>query len=508
MSKSESDASEKIDLVPLQGLKLGLATLAIVIPNFMNVLDTTIAVVSLPAMAGSLGSTPSQSTWILTSYTVCLAVVLPLSGWLSQRFGELQVFVFSILGFTLCSALCGMSSGFYELVFIRALQGFSGGLLLPLSQSLTLRIFPQEKKGLALGLWSLSSALAPVLGPILGGVITDNWGWPWIFFINIPFGLLSIYLCLLYRRSLPSEHIKTPVDFQGLMLLIGGIVCLQLALDRGQEMDWLNAIQIRIFFAVAVISLLVFVLWERDEPHPVVDLGLFRIGTFTLGSLLVAGVYITYITSMVLYPIWLQSVMGYTATWSGLVLAPTLLTPFVLMPLVGKLVNRAPIQWFVLLGVILMAYGMYLHGSAWVGLDAAHIAWSRVIIGTSMPFLWVPLTVVSLSQVPADKMSSATGLHNFMRMLGASVGTAVSVSMWDHRTIYHRSQLVESVAMPQSAMDAQSHTVEQLALLELEIQRQATTLSMNDTFYAMIVLLLLIAVVSFALPARIAAPPN
>jgi DHA2 family multidrug resistance protein len=490
-------------LTRLQGLPLVLATLAISLPYFMSVLDTTIIVVSLPSIAGALGATHSQGTWILTSYAVCLAVVLPLAGWLSQRYGELQVFVFSILGFTVTSALCGLADNFSLLVLLRALQGFTGGLLVPLSQSLMLRIYPADKQGLALGIWSLSAAAAPVVGPILGGVLTDNWGWPWIFYINVPFGLLSLFLLYNYRSSLPKSYRKTPVDYIGLLLLVGGVVCLQLALDRGQELDWLASRQIQLLFLSAIIGLVFFVVWERDEKYPVVDLSLFRNHAFVLGSVLIAGVYIVFMISGMIYPIWLQTAMGYTATWSGLVLAPTLLTPFVLMPLVGKYLHLADLRLFVWFGAALMSFGMYLHGSAWVGLDVQSIAWARVVIGTSMPFLWVPLVSATLAGVTADKMAMATGLYNFIRMLGASLGMGLSVTLWDQRSIYHHSQLVDSVSRGELPGGVVIESSASLSLLEMEIQRQASTLALNDVFFAAIVLLALVALGSLGLPGRL-----
>jgi len=490
-------------LTPLRGLPLILVTLAITLPYFMSVLDTTIIVVSLPSIAGALGATLNQGTWVLTSYAVCLAVVLPLSGWLCQRYGELQVFVFSILGFTVTSALCGLAENFSILVLLRAMQGFTGGLLVPLSQSLMLRIYPADKQGLALGIWSLSAAVAPVVGPILGGVLTDHWGWPWIFYINVPFGLVSLFLLFRHRSALPTSHSKSPVDFFGLLLLVSGVVCLQLALDRGQELDWLASRQIQLLFLVAIIALIFFIIWERDDPYPVVDLGLFRYPSFVLGSVLVAGVYIVFVVSGMIYPIWLQTAMGYTATWSGLVLAPTLLTPFVLMPLVGKYMHMTDLRVLVWIGAALMSYGMYLHGSAWVGLDAQSIAWARVVIGTSMPFLWVPLVAATLSRVDTEKMAMATGLYNFIRMLGASLGIGLSVTLWDNRGIYHHSQLVEAAsraALPDiQGVDASLS----LDLLEMEIQRQASTLALNDVFLAAIGLLVLVALGSLALPGRL-----
>ena len=267
----------------LSGPPLVIATLAVALASFMNILDTTIAIVALPTISGNLGATASQGSWIITIYSVCLAVVLPLSGWITRRFGEVRVFCVAIFMFSLASWLCAIATNFNELLLFRALQGFTGGLLLPLSQSLLLRMYPPEKHGLALGIWAITSAVAPVMGPILGGYITDNFGWPWIFLINVPVGIFSVYFCWKILRSIESEIHREPVDFIGLVLLMVGVICFQLVLDRGHELDWLASNQIRVMLVVSVLFFFLFLAWEWGEPHPVVDLSLFAHRNFVLG---------------------------------------------------------------------------------------------------------------------------------------------------------------------------------------------------------------------------------
>jgi DHA2 family multidrug resistance protein len=303
----------------LRGLPLVLATFAVAVASFMNILDTTIAVVAVPTISGNLGATPSQGSWIFTIYSVCLAVVLPLSGWITRRYGQVRVFCIGLLLFTLTSWLCAIADTFNQLLLFRAFQGASGGLLVALSQSLLLRIWPPEKHGMALGIWGITSAVAPVLGPLLGGYITDNFGWPWIFLINLPVGAVSVYICWTLLRPFESETHRDPVDFVGLLLLMVGVICFQLFLDRGHELDWLASIQMRVLLVVAVFCFFLFLAWEVGEAHPVVDLSLFTYRNFVTGTALISVLYVCFVLATVLYPIWLQTAMGYTATWAGLV---------------------------------------------------------------------------------------------------------------------------------------------------------------------------------------------
>lgn len=494
----------------LHGLPLFIATVAVALASFMNVLDTTIAIVALPTISGNLGATPSQGTWVITSYSVCLAVVLPLSGWITRRFGDVNTFCAAVLLFSLASWLCAAATSFNQLLFFRGLQGFSGGLLLPLSQSLLLRMYPPEKHGLALGIWGITSAVAPVVGPMLGGVITDNFGWPWIFLINIPIGVFSAYVCWNILRPFESEKVREPVDFVGLILLAVGVICFQLVLDRGHELDWLASTQIRVMLVISVLFFFLFLAWERDAEHPVVDLSLFTHRNFVTGSILISVLYMCFVLATVLYPIWLQTVMGYTATWAGLVMAPFGLLPIIMMPLVGQRLRQWDARPTVTFGICLFVLGYYLHAQTSTDSSATFIASVRLLMGAAMPFAWMPLMLLALSGLPTDKLASATGIFNFLRMLASSLGTAAGVTLWDHRTIHHRGRLAENISPDspqyQQAMDLLSQRLPdpQAALVALDgaVTAQASTLALDDIFYLSAAIMMPLAFIAWLLPAH------
>jgi DHA2 family multidrug resistance protein len=496
----------------LQGTPLVIATVAVALASFMNILDTTIAIVALPTISGNLGATASQGSWVITSYSVCLAVVLPLSGWITRRFGEVHTFCVAVLLFSATSWLCAMAGSFNQLLLFRGLQGFSGGLLLPLSQSLLLRMYPPEKHGLALGIWGITSAVAPVMGPVIGGLITDNFGWPWIFLINIPIGIFSAYVCWKTLRRFESETHREPVDFFGLFLLMVGVICFQLVLDRGHELDWLASTQIRVMLAISVLFFFLFLAWERGAAHPVVDLSLFAHRNFVIGSMLISVIYICFLLATVLYPIWLQTTMGYTATWAGIVMAPFGILPIILMPLIGQRLRQWDARPTITFGIFIFVVAFYLHAQTSTDSTASYIASVRLMMGAAMPFAWMPLMLLALTGIPADKMASATGIFNFIRMLAASLGTAAGVTLWDQRTIQHRSQLAESISadspqyqqtmelLAQRLPDPQSA----LAALDQAVTIQARTLALNDIFYLSAAVILPLAFVAWLLPAHAA----
>jgi DHA2 family multidrug resistance protein len=496
----------------LQGTPLVIATVAVALASFMNILDTTIAIVALPTISGNLGATSSQGSWVITSYSVCLAVVLPLSGWITRRFGEVHTFCVAVLLFSATSWLCAMAGSFNQLLLFRGLQGFSGGLLLPLSQSLLLRMYPPEKHGLALGIWGITSAVAPVMGPVIGGLITDNFGWPWIFLINIPIGIFSAYVCWKTLRRFESETHREPVDFFGLFLLMVGVICFQLVLDRGHELDWLASTQIRVMLAISVLFFFLFLAWERGAAHPVVDLSLFAHRNFVIGSMLISVIYICFLLATVLYPIWLQTTMGYTATWAGIVMAPFGILPIILMPLIGQRLRQWDARPTITFGIFIFVVAFYLHAQTSTDSTASYIASVRLMMGAAMPFAWMPLMLLALTGIPADKMASATGIFNFIRMLAASLGTAAGVTLWDQRTIQHRSQLAESISadspqyqqtmelLAQRLPDPQSA----LAALDQAVTIQARTLALNDIFYLSAAVILPLAFVAWLLPAHAA----
>ena len=491
----------------LTGLTLVIATFAIAMANFMNVLDTTISVVSVPTIAGELGATPSQGTWIITIYAVSLAVILPLAGWITRRYGQVKVFITALLTFTLMSTLCGMATNFDSLMVFRSLQGLSGGLMLPLSQSLLVRIFPPEKQGKAISIWGLTSAVAPVAGPVLGGYITDDFGWPWIFFINIPLGLVCAYFCWRLLKPFESPVIKQPVDLPGLILLVVCIFALQIMLDRGHELDWLAATEIQVLAVVSVCTLVLFIVWERDEMHPIVDFSVFRYPGFLLGSLAATSIYTCLVVSLVVFPIWLQTIMDLTSTITGLILAPTSVAAVILMPIISKKLGHLDPRPMIFIGTLAAAAGLYLHTLSYTTIDSEFIAWSRVLFGLGMPLAFFPLLTLSFANIPPEKIPSASGINNFMRMLGASAGTAVGITLWEHRTIFHHSQLTEMVSLNTGinqyawqAMHDELPSLEvSLQLLERETQRQASTLALNDLFFVGIILLVPIFVILFFL---------
>jgi len=473
----------------LSGPALVVATVGVSLAAFMNVLDSTIAVVALPSISGSLSATPSQGSWVLTIYGVCLAVALPLAGWIGQRFGQVRAFVWAIVMFTVFSWLCAAATSFNQLLFFRALQGLSGGVLLPFSQSIVMRIFPPDQQGAALGFWGLSAAVAPVAGPVLGGYITDHYGWPWIFYINIPIGMLSIAICLALLKNAETATRRVPVDTLGLALMVVGVVCLQLALDRGHELDWFASSEVRTLFLVGAVAVVLFLIWELGEEHPIVDLSLFRSRNFALGAIMTAMFYGSFIVASVIYPLWMQTVLGYTPGAAGWVMATTSLFPLLSMGLIGQWLRHQNPRVIVIFGCLLMAVVLMAHGHMTNQVSATYLTTIRFFIGVAMPFLWVPLMMITLGGIAPDKLASATGLSNFLRMLASSLATAAGITMWDDRSIVHRFDLVTAVARPSIERDQlmqqlseSSDPGSQLAMMDMMINAQARTMAQQDVY--------------------------
>lgn len=326
----------KVIKEPLQGGKLAIMTIALALATFMQVLDSTIANVAIPTIAGNLGASNSQGTWVITSFGVANAISIPITGWLAKRIGEVRLFMWSTALFALTSWLCGISQSLEMLIFFRVLQGLVAGPLIPLSQSLLLNNYPPAKRNMALALWSVTIVVAPILGPILGGYISDNYHWGWIFFINVPFGVLII-MCI--SNTLSGRETKTeikPIDTIGLVLLVVGVGALQIMLDQGKELDWFNSTEIIVLTIIAVVALSFLIVWELTDEHPVIDLSLFKSRNFTIGCLTLSLAYMIYFGTIVLLPLLLQEVFGYTATWAGLAAASVGLLPLIITPIIGK----------------------------------------------------------------------------------------------------------------------------------------------------------------------------
>jgi DHA2 family multidrug resistance protein len=498
-------------LTPLTGGTLVLGTIALSLATFMNVLDTSIANVSIPAIAGDLGVSSSQGTWVITSFGVANAIAVPLTGFLTQRFGAVKLFLASILLFTLFSFLCGQAPSIEILILFRVLQGASAGPMIPLSQTLLLSSYKPERAGMAIAMWSMTTLIAPIMGPLLGGWITDNISWPWIFYINVPVGLLaaavtaSIYL----RRETPIR--KLPIDWMGLALLVVWVGSLQIMLDKGQELDWFGSRIIITLAVTAFIGFVLFLIWEIYDDHPVVDLSLFKIPSFAIGTLLLALAYGMFFGSLVLLPLWLQEIVGYTATDAGEVLAWVGLFALILSPIVGRLLPVLDSRWVTTFSFLVFALVFYLRSKFTTGDSYWEYAFPTVIQGIATATFFIPLLGIILGGLPPQRIAAASGLSNFARITAGSFGTSIYTTWWNNRADLHHEQLVSHiyagspVATPVlQGLQAQGFSLEQsLALINRLIDQQAYTLAVDDMFrLSSWLFLAMIALVWVVKPAR------
>jgi MFS transporter, DHA2 family, multidrug resistance protein len=402
-----------------------IIAVAVMFGTFMEVLDTTVVNVSLPHIAGSLSASVDEATWVLTSYLVANAIVLPITGWLSNYFGRKRLLLAAVSGFTLTSLLCGLAPNLALLVILRVMQGATGGALQPISQSVMLEAFPPEKRGLAMGFWGLGIVVAPMLGPVLGGWLTDNYSWRWVFYINLPVGLASLVMTSLYLFDPPYiRRTSTRVDVWGIGLLAVAIGALQVILDKGQEVDWFAAAWIRELSAVAVLALIFFLIHEFRTGEPVINLRVFSNLTYSLGVFLMTMLGFVLYGSLVLLPILLQTLLGYSPVAAGTAMFPRGLGSFLAMPVVGAITSRFDPRK--LLGLGFLGAALSLLQLSWLSLDAGYwdIFWPQFLQGVALSLLFVPLTTVTMDPIPNQDMGNATSLFNLMRNVGGSIGIA------------------------------------------------------------------------------------
>lgn len=435
------------DLPPLSGSRLFLMTISLSLAIFMNVLDVSIANVAIPTIAGDLGVSPDNGTWVITSFAVSQAIMLPLTGWLAKSFGEVRLFVFSTALFTIASVLCGLSSNLAMLVFFRVLQGAVSGPMIPLSQSILLANYAPEKRGLATGIWAMTAVVGPIFGPIMGGVITDNYSWPWIFYINVPVGIFSVIFTLITLTGRETPTSKSPIDFIGLTLLILGIGCLQIVLDKGYDLDWLNSDFIKILSIISLVSLSFLIIWLLTQKTPIIDLFLFSNRNFTVGNISLTFGFMVYFSNVVILPLWLQTQMGYTPTWAGLAAAPVGILPFFLTPIVGNYMGRFDLRLVISLGFLIFAVTSFWQSLFYTEVGFIQLIEPRFIQGLALAFFFTPLIALMLSELPPEKLASALGLANFFRILGGSFGTSISITLWNNREALHQSRLVENITL-------------------------------------------------------------
>jgi DHA2 family multidrug resistance protein len=482
-----------------------LIAIAVMSSTFMEVLDTTVVNVSLPHIAGSLSASTDEATWTLTSYLVANAIILPMTGWLAGRFGRKRLLMLSVSGFTVASFLCGLAPSLPFLITFRIIQGACGGGLQPLSQAILLEAFPPEKRGQAMAFWALGIVVAPMLGPVAGGWLTDNYSWRWVFYINVPIGVLALILTQMFvfdPAYLRKE--RTGIDYWGIGLLVVGIGSLQIMLDKGQEEDWFGSHFIVTLAVLAILGLGGLIIRELKADHPIVDLTVFKYRSYAIGTFLMTVIGFVLYGSTVLLPLLMQVLLGYTATHAGVTNLPRGLASFLAMPLIGYLTGKVDARKLLMAGVLGSATAMFELSRLSLDVGFWNFWWPLMLQGASLALIFVPLTTVTNDPIPRERMGNATSIFNLMRNIGASIGISVVETMQYRKMQTHTNMLVRHVT---SGNEQTRHTIEGLQRLFISqgsdpatamrrayvalwgmVQRQASMLSYNDVFLFLAVL--------------------
>lgn len=465
-----------------------LATLALSLATFMQVLDSTIANVALPTIAGNLGVSADQGTWVITSFAVCNAIALPLTGWFTRRFGQLKLFIGSVVMFTLTSFLCGFAHSMTELIIFRAMQGFFAGPMFPMCQTLLLIIFPPMKRGMALALLSMVTVVAPIVGPITGGWITDNYSWPWIFYINVPIGIFAAVTVWTQMRGREETTTSAPIDYIGIGLLVIGVGLLQVVLDKGNDLDWFASPEIIIMSVISAIGLVAFVIWELGERHPIVNLRLFKERNFAIGTTALMLGYAAFFAINIILPQWLQTQMGYTAIWAGLAAAPMGFLPLLLTPIVGRYAGKVDLRILASMSFLIMGASCLFRAQFNTNVDFRTIAEVQMFMGIGVAFFFMPLTTIVLSNLHGAEVAEGSGLATFFRVLGGSFASSLTTWIWSRREVFHHANLTESVSIYNPAavdyLDKMGGATQQhLAFVDKTIEQQAYMMSTIDYFW-------------------------
>jgi MFS transporter, DHA2 family, multidrug resistance protein len=486
-----AQAQAQIPHPPLEGAQLVIGTIAVSLAVFMNVLDTSIANVSIPSISGDLGVSSDQGTWVITSFAVANAISVPLTGWLTERVGQVRLFMASIILFVISSWMCGLAPTLPFLLASRVLQGAVAGPMIPLSQTLLLASYPRAKAPMALSMWAMTTLIAPVAGPILGGWISDNISWPWIFYVNIPVGILAAGATFAIFRDRDSAIRKAPIDSVGLGLLVIWVGSLQVMLDKGKDLDWFNSTTIVVLTLIAVIALAFFIVWELTAEHPVVDLSLFRLRNFTGGTVALAVGYGLYFGNLVLLPLWLQTDLGYTATDAGLVLAPVGVFAVLLSPVMGKFLPRLDPRKIATAAFLIFALVFWMRSRYTTGVDTFSLMMPTLIQGIAMAGFFIPLVSITLSGLPGHRIPAASGLSNFVRIMCGGIGTSIFSTAWEHRSVVHHAQLIEQANLYNpnftNSMNqlgaAGINSSQAYGMFNNMATQQAAQLGVNDLFY-------------------------
>jgi MFS transporter, DHA2 family, multidrug resistance protein len=486
-----------------------IVAIAVMFATFMEVLDTTVVNVSLPHIAGSLSASVDEAAWALTSYLVANAIILPMTGWIANYFGRKRTLLAAVFGFTAASFLCGLATTLPMLIFFRIVQGATGGALQPLSQAVMLEAFPPKDRGKAMAFWGLGIVVAPMLGPVIGGYLTDNFSWRWVFYINLPVGLASVIMTRLFIFDPPYiRRQNRGIDYWGIGMLALGVGALQVVLDKGQEDDWFGSNWIIVASVVALCALVLFVIHEIYTPDPVVHLRVFKDRTYAAGVFLMTMLGFVLYGSLLLLPVFLQTMLGYPALNAGIAMAPRGLGSFLMMPLVGTVLGRFDPRKVLACGLVGASYTLYQLSKLNLNAGYWDIFWPQLIQGASLAMLFVPLTTATMDPIPKEEMGNATSMFNLMRNLGGSFGIAAATTFLFRRQQFHTHQLgehVSALSVPTQeflrntqgafTMRGSSPTAaygQAYGALWGTVQRQASMLAFVDTFRAMAIVFLLV----------------
>ncbi len=465
---------------------LALTSVGLSLATFMRVLDTTIANVSLPTIAGNLGKSYDQATWVITSFTVCMAITLPLTGFLSRRFGEVKLFIWCTVLFSLASLMCGLSESMGMLLLFRAIQGAVSGPLYPVTQSLMIACYPRAKRGMALALIGMITIVAPIIGPVLGGWLTGSYSWHWIFFINVPIGIFASIVVALQLAGVEEHTTRPRMDFVGLGTLIVGVGALQVVLDKGNDADWFHSTFIIVLAVVAVIALTIFMIWELTDDDPIVDLRLFRHRNFAAGTLVLVLSYAAFFGMALLLPLWMQRVLDYTSLWAGLATAPVGIFPILLTFFVGKYATRMDLRKLAAVAFVIFAVTCFANGSFTAQVGFGAIATVRLIQGLGVALFFMPVLTIVLSDLEGHEIASGSGTSTFLRQLGGSFAASIITFMWDRHAVAHHAYLSAQINLYNPiATQAIRHMSQTdgnatLAVINDAITRQSFQMSFND----------------------------
>ncbi len=479
-----------------------IVALTVMLPTLIEIIDTSIVNVSLDHIRGSFSAGVNEATWAISSYLLSNAIVIPMSGWFSRLFGRKRYQIGSIALFTTSSFLCGSAWSLESLIFFRVTQGLAGGGLVPVSQAILLEAFPRKEHGMAMALFGVGAMFGPIVGPLMGGIITDTWSWRWIFYINIPIGLLAIFLSILFIHDPHYMRARRMgIDYTGFALLAVGLGSLQYVLDTGQRSDWLGSERIVTFTIISAIALAFLILNEKYHEHPIVNLSLFRDRSFTSACIVMFFVFFNLFGSIVLLPIFLQVLMGYTSLYAGLVMGPGGLASLFTMPIVGRLVTRVNPKLILGTGIIICSGTTYAMSLFNLQTDFWTFVWPRVTLGIGMACIFIPTTTLALSHIPKEKMGEATSIYNMIRNMGGSMGIAFAFTVAARRAQFHQARLVEHLtpfnptyvmakAKATAFLSARGAGAPPDGAFYRELLRQSNMLGFNDAFFVVAITLM------------------